>query len=52
MKQQERSQETRSHILAAAEQSFAERGYDITSVDSICRAAGVRSEERRVGKEC
>ncbi len=41
MKQQERSQETRSHILAAAEQSFAERGYDITSVDSICRAAGV-----------
>jgi AcrR family transcriptional regulator len=41
MMQEERSQETRSSILAAAEQSFAERGYDVTSVDSICRAAGV-----------
>ncbi|MCX6062623.1 MAG: TetR/AcrR family transcriptional regulator [Caldiserica bacterium] len=41
MKQEERSQETRSRILAAAEQSFAEYGYDVTSVDSICRAAGV-----------
>ena len=41
MKQEERSQETRSRILAAAEQSFAEHGYDVTSVDSICHAAGV-----------
>ncbi|MGB9666606.1 MAG: TetR/AcrR family transcriptional regulator [Candidatus Cryosericum sp.] len=41
MTQEERSQETRSSILAAAEQSFAERGYDVTSVDSICQAAGV-----------
>ena len=41
MTQEERSQETRSSILTAAEQSFAERGYDVTSVDSICRAAGV-----------
>ncbi|MCX6084855.1 MAG: TetR/AcrR family transcriptional regulator [Caldiserica bacterium] len=41
MKQEERSQETQSRILAAAEQSFAEHGYDVTSVDSICRAAGV-----------
>jgi AcrR family transcriptional regulator len=41
VKQEERSQETRSCILAAAEQSFAEHGYDVTSVDSICRAAGV-----------
>jgi len=41
VKQEERSQETRSRILAAAEQSFAERGYDVTSVDSICHAAGV-----------
>ncbi|MCX6097893.1 MAG: TetR/AcrR family transcriptional regulator [Caldiserica bacterium] len=41
MKQEERSQETRSRILAAAEQNFAEHGYDVTSVDSICRAAGV-----------
>lgn len=41
VKQEERSQETRSRILAAAEQSFAERGYDVTSVDSICRVAGV-----------
>jgi AcrR family transcriptional regulator len=41
VKQEERSQETRSRILAAAEQSFAEHGYDVTSVDSICRAAGV-----------
>ncbi|MCE5193623.1 MAG: TetR/AcrR family transcriptional regulator [Candidatus Cryosericum sp.] len=41
MTQEERSQETRSSILAAAEHSFAERGYDVTSVDSICRAACV-----------
>jgi AcrR family transcriptional regulator len=41
VEQEERSQETRSRILAAAEQSFAEHGYDVTSVDSICRAAGV-----------
>ncbi len=41
MKQEERSQETRGRILQAAEASFAERGYDITSVDSICLAAGV-----------
>jgi AcrR family transcriptional regulator len=41
VKQEERSQETRSRILAAAEQNFAEHGYDVTSVDSICRAAGV-----------
>jgi AcrR family transcriptional regulator len=39
--QEERSQETRGRILAAAEQSFAERGYDTTSVDTICHAAGV-----------
>ena len=41
MKQGERSQETRNRILQAAEQSFAERGYDTTSVDSICHGAGV-----------
>ena len=41
MKQEERSQETRGRILATAEQSFAEHGYDVTSVDSICRAAGI-----------
>jgi AcrR family transcriptional regulator len=41
VKQEERSQETRSRILGAAELSFAEHGYDVTSVDSICRAAGV-----------
>jgi TetR/AcrR family transcriptional repressor of uid operon len=41
VKQEERSQETRSRILQAAERSFAERGYDITSVDSICRAAEI-----------
>lgn len=41
VKQEERSQETRGRILQAAEASFAERGYDITSVDSICLAAGV-----------
>jgi AcrR family transcriptional regulator len=39
--QEERSQETRGRILAAAEQSFAEHGYDTTSVDAICHAAGV-----------
>lgn len=41
VKQEERSQETRNRILAVAEQSFADHGYDVTSVDSICHAAGV-----------
>lgn len=41
VKQEERSQETRNRILAVAEQSFADHGYDVTSVDSICRVAGV-----------
>ena len=41
MKQEERSQETRSRILAAAAENFARQGYDVTSVDAICRLAGV-----------
>lgn len=41
MTQEERSQETRRKILSAAEQSFAEQGYDTTSVDTICHAAGI-----------
>ncbi len=41
MKQEERAQETRGNILAAAGESFGKRGYDTTSVDDICRAAGV-----------
>lgn len=41
MKQEERSQETRQRILTAAESSFGEHGYDVSSVDAICRTAGV-----------
>ena len=38
---QQRAEETRSHILDAAGELFAERGYDATSVADICARAGV-----------
>ena len=41
MTPQRRGEETRSHILQAAEQCFAQHGYDGTGVAEICRRAGV-----------
>lgn len=38
---QQRSQTTRLHLLDAAAQQFSAHGYDATSVDDICRLAGV-----------
>ena len=38
---QQRSEETRAHILQAALSLFSKNGYDATSVAEICRAAGV-----------
>lgn len=38
---QQRAEETRSHILDAAGELFAQRGYDATSVADICEQAGV-----------
>ena len=38
---QRRGEETRAHILQAAESCFAQRGYDATSVVDICDLAGV-----------
>lgn len=38
---QQRAEETRSHILDAASELFAERGYSATSVADICARAGV-----------
>ena len=38
---QQRSEETRLHILDAAVQRFAVAGYDGSSVDEICAVAGV-----------
>ena len=38
---QRRGEETRAHILKAAEEGFARRGYDATSVADICDLAGV-----------
>ena len=38
---QRRGEETRAHILKAAEECFARRGYDATSVVDICDLAGV-----------
>jgi AcrR family transcriptional regulator len=38
---QQRAQETRARILAAAEERFALEGYDATGVAEICQAAGV-----------
>ncbi|MBN1429003.1 MAG: TetR/AcrR family transcriptional regulator [Anaerolineae bacterium] len=39
--QQQRAEETRSRILQAAEECFAQDGYDKTSVAAICQCAGV-----------
>lgn len=41
MSTQKRGQETRSRILDAAVDSFAQHGYDSTGVAEICRRAGV-----------
>jgi len=41
MRPQARGEETRAHILDAAEKSIARQGYTATSVEDICRAAGV-----------
>jgi AcrR family transcriptional regulator len=38
---QQRSEETRNHILEAATQLFSKTGYDATGVAEICQAAGV-----------
>jgi AcrR family transcriptional regulator len=38
---QQRSEETRSHILEAALQEFSRHGYEGTGVAEICEAAGV-----------
>jgi AcrR family transcriptional regulator len=38
---QQRSEETRSHILEASAQLFSKTGYDATGVAEICQAAGV-----------
>jgi AcrR family transcriptional regulator len=38
---QKRSQNTRAHLLDAAAQQFSLNGYAATSVDDICRLAGV-----------
>lgn len=41
MTEQERSEKTRSRILQAAMEAFAEHGYDASGVADICRRAGV-----------
>ena len=41
MKQQARTTQTKESILLAAEQLFAARGYEATSVSMICETAGV-----------
>lgn len=41
MTKQQRGEETRTHILDAAGELFARRGYDATSVDDICARAKV-----------
>jgi AcrR family transcriptional regulator len=38
---QQRSEETRAHILQSAMELFSKNGYDATGVAEICRAAGV-----------
>jgi AcrR family transcriptional regulator len=41
MRQQQRGEETRACILERAQECFAQKGYDATSVAEICRRAGV-----------
>ena len=41
MNPQQRGEETRSHILRAAGECFAQQGYDGTGVAAICHRAGV-----------
>ena len=41
MVKQQRSQETRDHLLEAALACFAQHGYQAASVEEICRVAGV-----------
>ncbi len=41
MSQQQRSEETRTHILDASAACFAQMGYDAAGVAEICRQAGV-----------
>ncbi len=41
MERQQRAEETRSHLLQAAEECFARLGYDATGVAEICARAGV-----------
>jgi AcrR family transcriptional regulator len=41
MTTQQRAEETRERILAAAEECFARQGYDATGVAEICERAGV-----------
>jgi len=38
---QQRSEETRAHLLDAAQKQFSISGYDAASVDDICKEAGV-----------
>ncbi|MGE5222235.1 MAG: TetR/AcrR family transcriptional regulator [Omnitrophica WOR_2 bacterium] len=38
---QQRSEETRTHILEAALQLFSQHGYDATGIAEVCQAAGV-----------
>jgi AcrR family transcriptional regulator len=38
---QQRSEETRTRLLAVSEELFAQRGYDAASVSDICAAAGL-----------
>lgn len=41
MRQQDKSRDTKEKILAAAERSFATRGYDATGVAEICKDARI-----------
>ncbi|MBN1977692.1 MAG: TetR/AcrR family transcriptional regulator [Anaerolineae bacterium] len=41
MAQQQRAEETRTHILQAGVECFAQNGYDATGVAEICQRAGV-----------
>ena len=48
----EETSNTEQSILKAAEKEFLKKGFSGSKTTEIAKEAGVRSEERRVGKEC
>ena len=51
-KQIEKEKARNQRIIDTAFQIFVEKKIEAVTMEEIARKAGIRSEERRVGKEC